>query len=108
MRRVLDAKQFIAWFNNWIPPSGLQHLTKLPVVSDRTDLQIVHLDGLCFSRSWCMKGIAKQLPATDKRKQILLRSAVRHMNASLPNVASGSYGGEHWLASFAVYALVAE
>jgi hypothetical protein len=108
MRRVLDAKQFIAWFNNWIQPLGLQHLTKLPVVSDRTDLQIVHLDGLCFSRSWCMKGIAKQLPATDKRKQILLRSAIRHMNASLPNVASGSYGGEHWLASFAVYALMNE
>ncbi|MCW3088415.1 MAG: hypothetical protein JWQ78_1801, partial [Sediminibacterium sp.] len=30
----------------------------------------------------------------------------RHMNASLPNIASGSYGGEHWLASFAMYALV--
>lgn len=106
MRRVLDAKQFLSWFNNWISASALQHLTKLPVVSDRTDLQIVHLDGLCFSRSWCMKGISRQLPSTDKRKKILLRSAIRHMNASLPNVASGSYGGEHWLASFAVYALM--
>ena len=108
MRNVLNKEQFITWFNNWISFSSLQHLTQLPVVSDRTDLQIVHLDGLCFSRSWCMRGIAKQLPDTDKRKQLLLRSAIRHLNASLPNVASGSYGGEHWLASFAVYALINE
>jgi len=105
MRNVLNKEQFLTWFNNWMSAASLQHLTQLPVVSDRTDLQIVHLDGLCFSRSWCMKGIAKQLPATDKRKQILLQSAIRHLNASLPNVASGSYGGEHWLASFAVYAM---
>ena len=106
MRNVLPKGQFINWFNNWITPVSLQHLTQLPVVSDRTDLQIVHLDGLCFSRSWCMKGIAKLLPATDRRKQLLLRSAIKHLNASLPNVASGSYGGEHWLASFAVYAII--
>jgi hypothetical protein len=55
-----------------------------------------------------MKGIAKQLPANDKRKQLLIRSAISHLEASLPNVASGSYGGEHWLASFAVYALINE
>ncbi len=106
MRNVLNKEQFLNWFNNWIPFASLQHLTELPVVSDRTDLQIVHLDGLCFSRSWCMKGIAKQLPANDKRKQLLIRAAIRHLNASLPNIASGSYGGEHWLASFAVYALI--
>ena len=106
MRNVLPKGQFINWFNNWITPVSLQHLTQLPVVSDRTDLQIVHLDGLCFSRSWCMKGIAKLLPETDRRKQLLLRSAIKHLNASLPNVASGSYGGEHWLASFAVYAII--
>jgi hypothetical protein len=108
MRNVLSKDEFINWFNNWIPFTSLQHLTKLPVVSDRTDLQIIHLDGLCFSRSWCMKGIAKQLPANDKRKQLLIRSAIKHLNASLPNIASGSYGGEHWLASFAVYALINE
>jgi len=106
MRSVLSREQFLNWFNSWMTPASLKHLTQLPVVSDRTDLQIVHLDGLCFSRSWCMKGIAKQLPATDKRKQVLLQSAIRHLNASLPNVASGSYGGEHWLASFAVYAII--
>ncbi len=105
MRRVLTKQEFLPWFNAYIPEAALQHLTHLPVVSDRSDYQIVHLDGLCFSRSWCMRGIALQLPSTDKRKKLLLQAAIRHLHASLPNIASGSYGGEHWLASFAVYAL---
>ncbi len=106
MRRVLPAKEFITWFNQFFTHESLKHLTILPVVSDRTDLQIVHLDGLCFSRSWCMKGLAAALPANDARKKMLQRSSVNHLAASLPNVVSGEYGGEHWLASFAVYALV--
>lgn len=106
MRRIMPAKEFNTWFSNFITVQQLKHLSVLPVVSDRTDLQIVHLDGLCFSRSWCMKGIAAALPANDPRKKILLRSSTQHLAASLPNVVSGSYGGEHWLASFAVYALM--
>jgi hypothetical protein len=105
MRRVLPAKEFIAWFNQFYTTQSLKHLTVLPVVSDRTDLQIVHLDGLSFSRSWCMKGIASVLPANDPRRKMLLKSSIDHLSASLPNVVSGNYGGEHWLASFAVYAL---
>ncbi len=105
MRRVLTKEDFIQWFNRYLSTASLQHLMQLPVVSDRNDFQIVHLDGLCFSRSWCMKGIAALLPATDKRKKLLQQSAIRHLSASLPHVASGGYGGEHWLASFAVYAL---
>jgi len=106
MRRVLMPKDFINWFNSFLPLQSLKHLTILPVISDRSDLQIVHLDGLCFSRSWCMKGLASVLPVNDQRKKILQRSAVKHLSYALPNIVSGEYGGEHWLASFAVYALV--
>ena len=105
MRSVLAPKEFINWFNRFFTREGLQHLTVLPVVSDRTDLQIVHLDGLSFSRSWCMKKLAAALPENDPRKKLLIRSAVQHLSSALPNVVSGNYGGEHWLASFAVYAL---
>ncbi len=105
MRKVLDKPSFNIWLNNWLSNKSLQHLTQLPHVSDRTDLQIVHLDGLCFSRSWCMSGIAQQLPKSDPRRKLLLNSAVKHLNQSLSTVASGNYGGEHWLASFAVYAI---
>jgi hypothetical protein len=106
MRRVLPAKEFMSWFNRFLPLPSLKHLTILPVVSDRADLQIVHLDGLSFSRSWCMKGLAAVLPAGDPRKKLLLRSAMNHLGNALPHVVSGEYGGEHWLASFAVYALL--
>ncbi|MGQ0740282.1 MAG: DUF2891 domain-containing protein [Bacteroidota bacterium] len=106
MRRVLSPKEFLNWFNSFFSLSSLKHLTVLPVVSDRADLQIVHLDGLSFSRSWCMKGLATALPPNDARRKLLLRSSVNHMSTALPHVVSGEYGGEHWLASFAVYALV--
>ena len=106
MRRVLPAKEFMTWFNQYISLAGLQHLTKLPVISDRADMQIVHLDGLCFSRSWCMKGLAALLPKTDARRAILMKASVEHLASALPHVVSGNYGGEHWLASFAVNAIV--
>lgn len=106
MRRVLPETDFHQWFNNFLPEKALQHLLKLPIVSDRQDYQIVHLDGLCFSRSWCMKSIAKTLSKNDKRRTILLKSAKQHLLSSLPHIANGNYGGEHWLASFAVYAIM--
>lgn len=105
MRRVLTPAAFLVWRKNFFTGKSLQHLSILPVVSDRNDLQIVHLDGLCFSRSWCMKGLASTLSSKDPLKKQLLRSAINHLAIALPHVVSGSYGGEHWLASFAVYAL---
>jgi hypothetical protein len=106
MRRVLSKTAFLAWLGKFITTNDIAHLSVLPTVSDRSDLQIVHLDGLCFSRAWCMIGIAKQLPAGDKRKSLLTKAAANHLKSALPNIVSGEYGGEHWLASFAVYALL--
>lgn len=108
MQRILPKANFLAWFNNFLSPNDIRHLTKVPVVSDRSDLQIVHLDGLSLSRSWCMIKIAALLPANDPRKKMLLRSAINHLSVTLPHVVSGEYGGEHWLASFAVMALLQE
>jgi hypothetical protein len=80
-------------------------LLKPADVSDRSDPKIVHLDGLNLSRAWCMLGIARALPASDPLRPVLVESAVRHAEATLPHIASGNYEGEHWLASFAVYLL---
>jgi hypothetical protein len=105
MKRVLPTKDFLNWFNKFYTDAALKNLIKIPVVSDRTDYLIVHLDGLCFSRSWCMRGIANKLPATNTRKKILQDASIHLLNVGLNNVVSGAFGGEHWLASFAVYAL---
>ncbi len=105
MRRVLPPAAFPAWFNKYISPAGLANLTKAPEVSDRSDYQIVHLDGLSLSRAWCLTGIARALPEKSARRKTLLGAAQKLLDSALPHVTAGNYGGEHWLASFAVYAL---
>lgn len=106
MRRILSKRQFQAWLTTFLSTADLLHLSKIPTVSDRTDLQIVHLDGLCFTRAWCMRNVAKTLAAKDPRKKVLMKANLRLLEAALPHVVSGSYGGEHWLASFATYSLL--
>jgi hypothetical protein len=105
MSRVLSRKTFIRWFNHFYETRSLENIIKLPVVSDRADFQIVHLDGLALSRAWCMKGVAKALPSDNKTRILFERTAHSFLEQAMPNVVSGNYGGEHWLASFAVYAL---
>ncbi len=102
MRRVLPPAEFPKWFSGYITPAGLTNLLKAPTVSDRSDYQIVHLDGLSLSRAWCLYGLADAIPA---RRQRLKTAAKSLLDAALPHVTAGNYGGEHWLASFAVYAL---
>jgi len=108
MKRVMPKKDFLLWFNQFLSLDDIKHLTQLPIVSDRKDLQIVHLDGLHFNRSWCMKNIAAMLPDTDPKKKMLKTAAFTHLEKGMGHVISGEYGGEHWLASFAVYALLQE
>ena len=106
MRRVFPKDDYYHWVISFLtclkddPP----HPVYIPaIVSDRSDPKIVHLDGLNLSRAWCMMGIASVLPAHSPQRATLIASAMDHAQASLPYIMSGSYAGEHWLASFAVY-----
>jgi DUF2891 family protein len=106
MRRVLPAAEFAVWLRRFLPDLAKgepKTLLTPATVADRSDPQIVHLDGLNLSRAWCMRSIAAALPADDPVRKVLRASAVLHSQAALPHVASGDYVGEHWLASFAVY-----
>jgi hypothetical protein len=108
MRRVLAPAEFHAWFHRFLPDAakGEPKTLFLPAkVTDRSDPQIVHLDGLNLSRAWCMRSIAAALPKDDPARKVLVEAAARHAEAALGHVASGDYAGEHWLASFAVYLL---
>jgi hypothetical protein len=49
--------------------------------------------------------IASTWPETDARRDIALEAAATHLAVSLPQV-SGDYMGEHWLATFALLALL--
>jgi hypothetical protein len=104
MRRVMPQREFTRWFHRFLPRLP-KALVQPAIVTDRTDPKLVHLDGLNLSRAWCMRSIANSLPQTDPARRLLARAAKTHAGAALPHIASGSYEGEHWLASFAVYML---
>ena len=53
-----------------------------------------------------MRAVATALAPGDPQRSVLLESAERHLADALAKVASGHYKGEHWLATFAVYALI--
>ena len=111
MRRVLSPSEFRPWFQRFLPGIAggeLRALLEPAIVTDRTDPQLVHLDGLNLSRAWCMRSLAAALPEGDPTRKMLSSSAVRHSESALGHVASGDYAGEHWLASFAVYLLTTQ
>ena len=108
MRRVLPHERYGDWLRAFLPglERGLPASLFAPAeVTDRTDPQIVHLDGLNLSRAWTMRGIANALPPGDARVAVLEAAARRHLEAGLAGLDSGDYMGAHWLASFALLAL---
>jgi hypothetical protein len=108
MRRVLSATEFRGWFDGFLPQLATgkpESLLRPATVGDRSDLKLVHLDGLNLSRAWCMRSIAAALPQSDPARKVLAKAARVHTKDALAHVASGDYAGEHWLASFAVYLL---
>ncbi|HYC75168.1 DUF2891 domain-containing protein [Brevundimonas sp.] len=109
MRRVLEPAAFAAWFDAFLPRLTQREPASLfqPAgVSDRSDGKIAHLDGLNLSRAWCWREVASALDGADPRRAIAQQAAQTHLDAALPHV-TGDYMGEHWLASFALLALLA-
>jgi hypothetical protein len=108
MRRVLPGDQFAQWFHAFLPQLAKgepKNLLEIAVVSDRSDPQLGHLDGLNLSRAWCMRHIAAALPQDDPARWVLEDAGHTHAIDALQHVATGHYEGEHWLGSFAVYLL---
>ena len=97
---------FPAWFAHFLPRVAHHEPATLfepAIVSDRSDGKIAHLDGLNLSRAWCWRGIAVLLPSAERAAAEI--TADTHLAAALPHIA-GDYVGEHWLASFALLALL--
>jgi hypothetical protein len=102
MRRVLAKDEFKKWLDAFLPNLKNPDFKLEPgIVSDRTDGHLVHLDGLNYSRAWCLFGIAETLPEYGH----LVKVGNDHINHSLPDLTDGNYEGGHWLASFALLAL---
>ncbi len=108
MRRVLPQQQFGVWLSKFLPNllKQLADGTITPVVvSDVTDPKIVHLAGLNLSRAWCLQSVAAALPKQNAIASALSTSAQQHLIAGLQYINSGHYEGDHWLATFGLYAV---
>lgn len=111
MSNVLGRDEFRDWFGAFLldggqlDGDGYSSMFDPVHVSDRTDGKIAHLDGLNLSRAWCLRVIAAKL-APHPRLDWLEALSRRHLAAALGHVA-GDYMGEHWLASFALLAMLA-
>ncbi len=103
MLKVLPKDEFITWFDAFLPDfrKNPALYLEVAVVTDRSDGKLAHLDGLNFSRAWCLYEIGKVL---DNEKMINL--ANKHFQYSYEKMDSGEYAGAHWLASFGLYAIL--
>ncbi len=108
LRRVLPQAEFLEWLEAFLPRLATQLTdgTIAPVVvSDPSDGKLVHLAGLNLHRAWCMRSVAQALPAEHALRSPLLSSAEAHLVAGLQYINSGHYEGDHWLATFGLYAI---
>ena len=104
MRHALEPAAFGAWFAAfWPDPLGetAACLRQPAAVSDRSDGRLAHLDGLNLSRAWCWRVLAEFV--SDRSAIAAVVDA--HLAAALPHLGD-DYMGEHWLATFALLALI--
>lgn len=103
MQKVLTPEEYKKWLDEFLPGfrKSPEKFLEIAVVTDRSDGKLAHLDGLNFSRVWCLFEIGKPLG-----NQKMVDLATRHFNYSYEKMDSGEYAGAHWLASFALVALI--
>ena len=105
MSKTMERGAFPAWLSTFLPPMVDDRFAPLrtpPVVLDPEDPGIGHLIGLMFHRAWAMNQLASVLPESDTRRELFLRLAAIHAREGYNIMFDSGYGGEHWLATFAV------
>lgn len=106
MRRVLPAVEFSEWLTLFLPelPRDLKTDWFHPITLENPeDYGQSHFDGLNLSRAWMLDGIISGLFPEDNRIPALKAVANLHRQVGLNPLSGNSYGGSHWLGSFAVY-----
>ena len=103
MLKVLPKEEFIVWLDDFLPGfrENPSQFLEVAEVTDRSDGKLAHLDGLNFSRAWCLYEIGNTL-----QNEKMLNLANKHFQYSYAQMDSGEYAGSHWLASFALYAIL--
>ena len=105
MSQILEKREFNEWLYKFLPSfdEGIfGNIINPPEVLDPEDPGIGHLIGLMFHRAWTLKDIAMKLEKNSD-KNLLLGIAKNHSEEGYNIMFESGYGGEHWLATFAIY-----
>jgi len=105
MSLLLNNSEFNKWLYKFLPSFDKKNFGSIidpPEVLDPKDPGIGHLIGLMFHRAWTLKDIAEKLDSkTDKK--LFQSIAKKHSKKGYNIMFESGYGGEHWLATFAIY-----
>ena len=105
MSQILEKREFNEWLYKFLPSfdeRSFGNIINPPEVLDPEDPGIGHLIGLMFHRAWTLKDIAINLEKNSD-KNLLLQIAKNHSEEGYNIMFESGYGGEHWLATFAIY-----
>tara|TARA_B100001559_G_C16187373_1_gene478278 strand:- start:181 stop:666 length:486 start_codon:yes stop_codon:yes gene_type:complete len=105
MSSILDNNEFNSWIYKFLPSFEKKEFGNIinpPEVLDPEDPGIGHLIGLMFHRAWTLKEIAAKLN-NGSDKYLLQKIAKNHSEEGYNIMFKSGYGGEHWLATFAIY-----
>ena len=105
MSQILEEREFNNWLYKFLPSfdeRSFGNIINPPEVLDPEDPGIGHLIGLMFHRAWTLKDIAIKLEKNSD-KNLLLKIAKNHSEEGYNIMFESGYGGEHWLATFAIY-----
>ena len=108
MSKILNKKEFNNWLKKFLPkPKSKKFLSIVnpPIVLDPKDPGIGHLIGLMFHRAWTLNKIAESIDGDEEKKYLYKKIASIHAKKGYEIMFDSGYGGEHWLATFAVYCL---
>jgi len=103
MRRVLPKDQFIKWFDKFIKPEKLRGSIRPVEVINPKDPRIGHLIGLFYQRGSSIDGILSVLSENDFRHNFFEKMKDMNCASAEEYIVKSGYGGEHWLASFAIF-----
>ncbi len=103
MRRILPQEQFLKWFDRFMTDEKLKASLKPVEIINPEDPRIGHLIGLFYQRAGSLDGIMSALPENDYRRPFF--ETIIDMNCAKAEeyIEKSGYGGEHWLASFAIF-----
>ena len=105
MSKILSEKEFNNWLSKFFPSfkeKSFGSIITPPEVLDPKDPGIGHLIGLMFHRAWTLNDVANKIQNDDK-KLFLYKISKNHTKKGFELMFDSGYGGEHWLATFAIY-----